>query len=136
VRDLGGLMLEMYKRDRFNHDLVTERCDELIALERRLQEVDSMLTQAAVARRAPAGSTRCVCGAPVSPGSHVCPNCGRPAGEAPVVSCAHCGSPLPAEAVFCAKCGIPTADAGGAEYVEPPPPEHEQDAQPEAQAQS
>ena len=37
-------MLEMYKRDRFNNELVTERCDELIPLEQRLQDVDVMLT--------------------------------------------------------------------------------------------
>ena len=73
-------MLEMYKRDRFHDELVTERCDELISLEQRLQDVDGMLTQAAVARRAPAGSTRCVCGAPVVAGAHFCANCGRPAG--------------------------------------------------------
>jgi predicted amidophosphoribosyltransferase len=142
-------MLEMYKRDRFNHELVTERCDELIGLEGRLQEVDAMLTQAAVARRAPPGSSRCVCGAPVGFGAHFCPNCGRPAGEAPVVTCAQCGSPLPAEALFCARCGTPTADDDPAAYVAPrpvpapaseppepePQPESEADPRPEAQPQ-
>ena len=29
LRDLGGLALEMYKRDRFSADLVVERCAEL-----------------------------------------------------------------------------------------------------------
>jgi hypothetical protein len=138
IRDLGGIMLEMYKRDRFNHELVTERCDELIAIERRLQEVDGMLTQVAVARRAPAGSSRCVCGAPVIFGSHFCANCGRAVGEAPVVTCPHCASPLPAEAVFCARCGSPTAEDRGAAYRPParePEPEPEPAPEPEAQAQ-
>src|SRR5262249_11405085 len=29
IRDLGGLMLEMYRRDQFRQDLVVERCEEL-----------------------------------------------------------------------------------------------------------
>jgi len=144
VRDLGGLMLEMYKRDRFNHELVTERCDDLISLGRRLHEVDSMLAQAAAARRAPAGSTRCVCGAPVIFGSHFCANCGRPAGEAPVITCSQCGSPLPAEAVFCSRCGNPTADERDAAYLaqppptpaEPEPPAPEPEAPPEPMAEA
>jgi len=121
-------MLEMYKRDRFNHELVTDRCGELIGIEQRLQEVDGMLAQAAVARRAPVGSTRCLCGAPVIFGAHFCANCGRPAGEAPVVTCTQCGSPLPAEAAFCARCGNPTAEGREADY-RPPEPEPEPQAQ-------
>ncbi len=108
-------MLEMYKRDRFNDELVSERCDELVGLERRLQEIDGVLTQAAVARRAPAASARCVCGAPVLSGSHFCANCGRPAGDSPVVTCVRCGSALPAEAAFCARCGAPTAESPAAD---------------------
>jgi len=42
LRDLGGLALEMYKRDRFNAGLVVERCAELVAIEVRLQEIDSL----------------------------------------------------------------------------------------------
>ena len=43
LRDLGGLTLEMYKRDRFNAGLVVERCAELVAIEARVQEIDSLL---------------------------------------------------------------------------------------------
>ena len=32
LRDLGGLMLEMFRRDQFRQDLLVERCDELLAL--------------------------------------------------------------------------------------------------------
>jgi hypothetical protein len=128
IRDLGGIILEMYRRDRFNHDLVTDRCSDLISIERRLQEVDAMLAQAALARRAPAGSSPCVCGAPIVYGSHFCANCGRSVGEAPVVTCSQCGSPLPAEAAFCAHCGTATVDSA-AQYQEPEPA-------PEPQAQS
>ena len=107
IRDLGGIVLEMYKRDRFNDELVTEQCGELTTLEDRLREIDSLLAQAA-SRRAPSG--RCECGAPVYWGTHFCPNCGRPVGEAPVVTCVRCDAPLPAEAAFCARCGTPTGE--------------------------
>ena len=43
LRDLGGLTLEMYKRDRFNAGLVVERCAELVAIEARVQEIDALL---------------------------------------------------------------------------------------------
>src|ERR671936_400291 len=33
IRDLGGLMLEMYRRDQFRQDLVVDRCEELVLLE-------------------------------------------------------------------------------------------------------
>jgi Double zinc ribbon len=107
IRDLGGIILDMYRRDRFNHKLVSERCSELIALEERLGDVDRLLAQA-FAGRAPAG--HCLCGAPVFENSHFCANCGRPVGAAPVVSCGRCGEPLPAEAAFCARCGAATGE--------------------------
>jgi len=110
LRNLGGLMLEMYRRDTFREDLLTDRCNELLGLDARLHELDEML--AASRRRIPAG--RCECGAPLPWSSHFCPNCGRPAGEQAVVACPVCGHPLPADAHFCANCGHVT-DA------EPPP---------------
>jgi hypothetical protein len=103
IRDLGGLALEMHRRDRFREDLLADQCQEVLGLEARLNELDTMLAAAAVNRRAPAA--RCECGAPVIWGSHFCANCGRPVGERPVVSCVHCGHPLPADAKYCADCG-------------------------------
>ena len=58
LRDLGGLALEMYKRDRFNAGLVVERCAELVALE------------------APV----CICGTPIPLGAKFCATCGRALG--------------------------------------------------------
>jgi Double zinc ribbon len=105
LRDLGGLMLEMFRRDQFRQDLLVERCDELLALDERLQELDKLLAAAVSVRRA-APPARCACGAPLVWGSHFCANCGRPvAATPPVVGCAQCGSALPAEAKFCAVCG-------------------------------
>jgi hypothetical protein len=102
IRDLGGLTLEMYRRSSFRDELLIEQCREIVALEQRLHELDSMLVSMAAARRAP---TACECGAPIPWGSHFCANCGRPVGEEAVVACKGCGHPLPADAAFCASCG-------------------------------
>ena len=102
IRHLGGLTLEMYRRSSFRDELLVEHCREVIALEERIHELDSMLQAVATARRAP---TTCECGAPVPWGSHFCANCGRPVGGEPVVACEGCGHPLPADATFCAHCG-------------------------------
>ena len=105
LRDLGGLMLEMFRRDQFRQDLIVERCDELVALDERLQELDTLLAAAVSVRRA-APAARCACGAPLVWGSHFCANCGRPAAATPpVVGCVQCGSALAADAKFCAVCG-------------------------------
>lgn len=103
IRDLGGLMLEMYRRDRFREDLIQEQCGELLSLEARLADLDAMLSAATFASRRTA-TGRCLCGAPLVWGSHFCSNCGRPVGDA-IVACARCSHPLPADAQFCISCG-------------------------------
>jgi predicted amidophosphoribosyltransferase len=98
-------MLEMYRRDQFRQDLLVERCEELMALDDRLQELDTLLAAALSTRRA-APPARCMCGAPLTAGSHFCANCGRPVtATPPVVACANCGAAVSAEAKFCAACG-------------------------------
>jgi hypothetical protein len=98
-------MLEMFRRDQFRQDLLIERCEELIALDERLQELETLLAATVSARRA-APAARCECGAPIVWGSHFCANCGRSvAASPPVVSCAKCGAALAADAKFCAVCG-------------------------------
>jgi uncharacterized protein YjiS (DUF1127 family) len=82
LRDLGGLMLEMYRRDQFRQDLVVDRCVELQRLEERLADLDALLT-AAVSRGRTRPSARCECGAPIFWGSKFCGQCGRPVAEAP-----------------------------------------------------
>jgi DNA-directed RNA polymerase subunit RPC12/RpoP len=130
IRHLGGLTLEMYRRSSFRDQLLIEQCREIVALEDRLRELDSMLETVASAKRAPA---TCECGAPVPWGSHFCANCGRPVGAEPVVACEGCGHPLSADATFCAHCGRPveTSDEEAqaeAEVAESEPAE--EDAQP------
>ncbi len=82
LRDLGGLTLEMYKRDRFNAELVVERCAELVAVEVRIAEIDALLDGTARLRRGGGGAV-CTCGAPLLLGAHFCATCGRPVAGGP-----------------------------------------------------
>ncbi|HMI21466.1 MAG TPA: zinc ribbon domain-containing protein [Gaiellaceae bacterium] len=127
LRDLGGLMLEMFRRDQFRQDLLVERCDELVALDERLQELDTLLAASVSARR-PAPAARCACGAPLVWGSHFCANCGRPVtATPPVVACVKCGTALAADARFCAVCGEAVGEQQLAELVEALPAAPAQD---------
>jgi hypothetical protein len=103
LRDLGGLLLEMYRRDLFREDLVRGHCADLVDLDIRLQEIEIQLAGGDLAEL----GARCTCGAPLAFGAHFCANCGRPAGEDVVVACSNCAHPLPADARFCAGCGTP-----------------------------
>lgn len=73
LRDLGGLTLEMYKRDRFVAELVVERCAELVAIEARVHEIDALLDGSSRLH----GGALCLCGAPVLLGARFCATCGR-----------------------------------------------------------
>ena len=81
LRDLGGLALEMYKRDRFNAGLVVERCAELVAIEARVHEIDALLDGSVRVRRG-GGGALCICGAPILLGARFCATCGRSLGGA------------------------------------------------------
>jgi Double zinc ribbon len=106
LRDVGGLAVEMIRRDRFKPDLLASRCNEVLALEQRILDLDSYLATAEAAPPTLRAATLCRCGAPLLRGAHFCSHCGRPATETPpVVTCTHCGHPLPAEANFCSVCG-------------------------------
>jgi uncharacterized protein YjiS (DUF1127 family) len=80
LRDLGGLMLEMYRRDQFRQDLLVDRCAELVAVEQRLADLDTLLA-AAVSRGRTRPAAHCECGAAVFWGSKFCAQCGRPTGQ-------------------------------------------------------
>ena len=75
LRDLGGLTLEMYRRDHFDEELIVERCAELVAIEARVSEIDALLAGARGLRKRP--GTICACGAPILIGARYCPSCGR-----------------------------------------------------------
>ena len=75
IRDLGGLMLEMYRQDQFRQDVVHEQAGEIVALEERVREVDRLL--AARTGRSER-SVRCgKCGTPLYDGARFCPSCGQ-----------------------------------------------------------
>ena len=71
LRDLGGLLVEMYRRGGFRDDLLSERAASVIGIDARLAELEELLR---AHRRVP----RCECGAPVLRGSRFCPSCGKP----------------------------------------------------------
>jgi hypothetical protein len=72
LRDLGGVVLEMYRQDDFRESLLSELCAEVSAIEERLQEVEVLLGAYRPA------AARCTCGAPLFWGARFCGTCGRP----------------------------------------------------------
>ena len=76
IRDLGGVVLEMYRQDAFREGLLVELCAEVTAIEERLRELDFLLD----ARRPPVA--RCECGAPLFYGARFCASCGRELAQA------------------------------------------------------
>lgn len=113
LRDLGGLMLEMYKRNRFREELLLDKCEEVLAIEVEIAHVDQRLFQLAPPNAAgmrPIG--RCECGASIHPGQNFCGLCGRSfATLTQARSCARCGSGLRPGDQFCATCGADAPDA-------------------------
>jgi hypothetical protein len=73
LSELGGLLVEMYRRGGFRDDLLAERAAAIVGIDARLAEIEALLH---AGRQVP----RCECGAPVLRGSRFCPNCGRPLG--------------------------------------------------------
>ena len=107
IRDLGGIVLEMVRRDEFREDLVYEQAAELIGLEDRLHELETLLAAATGVRRAPP-SARCSAAHRCSGGSTSARTAAARSATA-VVACASCGHALPADAKFCASCGATAA---------------------------
>lgn len=123
LRDLGGLMLEMYKRNRFREELLLDKCEEVLALEVEVAHIDQRLFQLSVPNTAgqrPIG--RCECGATILPGQNFCAVCGR--GFATLTqkrSCARCGSGLRPGDTFCGSCGTKAPDVLDALAAAQPP---------------
>jgi hypothetical protein len=112
LRDLGGLMLEMYKRNRFREELLLDKCEEVLAIEVEVAHVDQRLFQLAPPNAAgmrPIG--RCECGAPIHPGQNFCGVCGRGFSTLTQArACTRCGSGLRAGDQFCGTCGHEAPD--------------------------
>jgi len=104
IRDLGGLLLEMYRRDQFREDLIVEHCAQTMGVENRIHELEAILARGH--SRQSASAPHCACGAPLLFGARFCASCGRPTdlgntGEL----CARCLQPLAPGAGFCPNCG-------------------------------
>jgi hypothetical protein len=99
LRDVGGLAMEMFRRDSFREHVLHEQCAEVAAVEDRLIELETLLS----VRRPPAA--RCECGAPLFRGARFCGSCGRPAVEPASQACGVCGHALAADARYCPSCG-------------------------------
>lgn len=76
LSELGGLLVEMYRRGSFRDDLLSERAAAVVGIDARLAEIEALLH---AGRQVP----RCACGAPILRGSRYCPSCGRQLGQAP-----------------------------------------------------
>src|SRR5262245_42180565 len=126
LRDLGGLLLEMFRRNRFREDLVRERCEELVDINEHLASLDALL---GISWTAPEPA-RCACGAPLVDEARFCPVCGRSVGEA-TRPCPRCGNALSADAAFCPRCGEATGAQG---VLEAPPPVAAEEPQAAAEA--
>jgi hypothetical protein len=74
LKEIGGLLVEMYRRGGFREDLLAERAAAVVGIDARLSEIDELMHGS---RKV----ARCQCGAPLLRGSHFCPNCGRPIDE-------------------------------------------------------
>jgi hypothetical protein len=75
IRDLGGLVVEMYRQDRFRQDLVQEQAAEIVSVEARLREVDRLL--GARTGHVDRGFRCPRCGTPLYVGARFCPACGQ-----------------------------------------------------------
>jgi hypothetical protein len=69
LRKLGGLMVEMYRRNHYRDDLLAEVCADVLGIDNRVAEIDDTLSDR---RQAP----QCTCGAQIPHGSRYCPSCG------------------------------------------------------------
>ena len=76
IRELGGLMLEMYRQDDVREDVLQAQAAAIVALEDRVREVDRLL--AARTSRAHGGVRCSRCGTPLHAGARFCPSCGQP----------------------------------------------------------
>src|SRR5262245_58046767 len=65
IRDVGGLTVEMVRRDRFRPELLIERAGDVLAIEERMLELDGLMLAASAVPRGTHSVQLCVCGAPL-----------------------------------------------------------------------
>jgi len=77
LRQLAGLMVEMYRRSEYRDELLAQVCTQVIGVDDRIAEIDGVLDS----RRRPA----CTCGARLISGARFCPSCGRGLATSPAL---------------------------------------------------
>src|SRR5438034_7606079 len=65
IRDVGGLVVEMVRRDRFRPDLLIERVGDVLSIEERMLELDGLMLAASALPRGTRAVQVCACGAPL-----------------------------------------------------------------------
>jgi hypothetical protein len=70
LQNVGGALVEMYRRGKFRRDVLSESCAAILGIDTRLAEINDLLQHRG-------GVPRCDCGSPLFRGTHFCPNCGR-----------------------------------------------------------
>ncbi len=82
IRDLGGLALEMVRRERLNPDLLAAEAGRILELERLAAELESPPPEPQ-----PEGDgvteILCTCGWALEPGARFCSHCGKPTTPTP-----------------------------------------------------
>ena len=76
VRDLGGVLLELFRRGERRDELLQTLCEEILAIEQRLHGIDTQVSGTGAADAPP--TVRCVCGAPLAWDAERCEVCGWP----------------------------------------------------------
>ncbi len=111
IRDLGGLALEMVKRNEFKPDLLKRRARDILGLEATAHDVEDALAAAENSIPSPSigasATSRCACGASNGFAAAFCADCGRSLGSPTDAAhrCTHCSAALPGDARFCPTCG-------------------------------
>ncbi len=108
VRDLGGLTLEMVRREAFKPDLLKRRARDILGLEDGVHDVQDALSDAREAVPDPSigPGSPCSCGSSNERGAAFCVACGRALKPASGLrACHHCAQALPGGAQFCPGCG-------------------------------
>jgi hypothetical protein len=80
IRDLGGLTLEMVRRERLNPDLLSAQAGRILELERVVAEIETPPADQPVELQGAESGTEilCSCGWALEPGARFCSHCGRP----------------------------------------------------------
>lgn len=111
IRDLGGLALEMVRRDDFRQDVLRRRAADVLGLEASARDVEEALD--AAGQSSPSRSTRasaqCICGEQNEESARSCSACGRTlASEGGANPCPDCGASREVDDRFCASCRAKT----------------------------